>query len=312
MQASREIRQKMALMIGNLICHCIRDARMIPYIINQEEMINILVDDPTRFQTLVQQEHSSKTEYSKKDLTLKLDAIEELGKFEALNSIKVPLWTGAESDIAPILDLTNQLTRTFAVYIGNASTLFDKNFEEFMGKFRQSLRKTGMTIKTIDFEMEDVSILEEKAEAYLLKGEFLQAFTFDRLLSSQVMIKQVVNIPISGVLLKDSLIRRALKDSTLSAPLIRFLLRVSYISHGVWGDMFPILAAIAHKEPELCERTRLVEFIEQDVVFSCNLLCRSYAELSKWTAAQRRSAIESSLEKYKNSMNQAKTASRDR
>jgi hypothetical protein len=308
MQASPEIRQKMSFLIGNLICRCIQDARIIPYIIGQEEMINILVDDPFRFQNLVQEEHSTKTEYSKKDLTLKLDAIEELAKFEDLDNVKAPLWNGIESDIAPILDLTNQLTRTFAVYIGNASTLFDKNLEEFMGKFRQTLRKAGMDIKAIDFGMEDVAVLEEKAEAYLMEGEFLQAFTYDRLLSSQVMIKQLVNLPVTGVLLKESLIRKGLQEARLIIPLIKFVLRASYISHGVWGDLFPILATIAQNEPALCNCAQLVELIEKDAVFSCNLLCRSYAELSRWPAAQRRAAIDGSLQKYRGNKSKTTTA----
>ncbi len=297
MQVSRELRQKMAMLIGDLICRCIQDARMIPYILNQEEVINLLVDDPSRFQELVQQEHFAKTEYSKKDLTLKLDALEEMGKFEALDAVQSPSWTGLESDLGPILDLTNQLTRTFAVYIGNASTLFDKSFEEFMGKFRQSLRQTGMTIKAVDFSIEDVAILQERAEAYLSKGEFLQAFTFDRLLSSQVMIKQVVNIPISGFVLRENLIRRALKDANLSAALIHFILRATYISQGAWGDLFPILASLVHKEPDLCPSRQLIDFIERDVVFSCNLLCKSYADLSQWPSDQRRSAIASGIER---------------
>jgi hypothetical protein len=298
MQVSSEIRQKMAVLIGNLICRCIQDARMIPYILNQEDVINLLVDDPARFEELVQQEHSTKTAYSKKDLTLKLDAIQELGKFEELDVIRVPFWTGLEADLGPILDLTNQLTRTFAVYIGNASTLFDKNLEEFMDKFRQSLRQAGMALKAIDFNIEDVSILEKRAEDYLSKGEFLEAFTFDRLLASQVMIKQVVNIPISGVLLRENLIRRALKDANLSAPLIKFLLRVSYISQGAWGDLFFILAALVRKEPDLCTSQQLIDLIERDVVFSCNLLCKSYAELSQLSSTQRRSAIASGIERH--------------
>lgn len=298
MQVSREIRQKMAVLMGNLLCRCIQDARMIPYILNQEEVVNILVEDPSRFEELVQQEHSTKTAYSKKDLTLKLDALKELGKFEALDAIEIPFWTGLEADLGPILDLTNQLTRTFVVYIGNASTMFDKSFEEFMDKFRQSLRQAGMTIKTIDFSIEDVSILGERAEAYLSKGEFLEAFTFDRLLASQVMIKQVVNIPISGLLFRENLIRRALKDENRSAALIKFLLRVSYISHGAWGDLIPMLASLLLKEPDLGQSRQLIDFIERDVVFSCNLLCKSYAELSQLPSDQRRAAIASGIERY--------------
>jgi hypothetical protein len=300
MQASREIRQKMAVLIGSLIDRCIQNARMVPYILNQEEVINLLVEDPARFEELVKQEHSTKTEYSKKDLTYKLDALKELGEFEALDAAKNPSWAGSESDLGPILDLINQLARAFAVYIGNASTLFDKSFEEFMGKFRQSLRQAGMDLETIELDMEDALILEERAQEYLSQGKFLQAFTFDRLLASQAMIKQVVNIPISGFLLRENLMRRALKDADLSAPLIKFLLRASYISHGAWGDLFSIFAALAYKEPDLCRPSRLIDFIEQDIVFSCNLLRKSYEDLSQLHPAQRRSAIESSIEGYRN------------
>jgi hypothetical protein len=295
MQASREIRQKLATLIGNLIFRCIDDARMIPYILNQEEVINILVDDPARFEALVQQEHSERREYSKEDLTLKLDALEELGNFEALDAIGIPSWTGSEADLNPILELTNHLTRTFAVYVGNASTLFDKALQEFMTKFRQSLAQAGMEIEATDFDSEDIVLLRERAETCLIKGEFLKAFTFDRLLASQAMIKQVINLPESGFLVRESLIRRALQDKTLSVPLIRFVLRVSYVSHGAWEDLYHIVAAIAGQEPDLCTPSQLVDFIEEDVVFSCNLLCKSYAELSQLPAVQRRSAIEGGI-----------------
>jgi hypothetical protein len=311
MQASGEIRQKMAILIGDLISRCIQDARMIPYILNQEEVVNILVDDPARFEALVQQEHSDRREYSKKDLTLKLDALEELGNFEALDAIEIPSWTGSEADLDPILELINQLTRTFAVYVSNASTLFDKGLQEFMNKFRQSMRQAGMDIKAIDFDTADISLLRDRGGVYLAKGEFLKGFLFDRLLASQVMIKQVINLPATEFSLREDLIRRALQDVKLSIPLIKFILRVSYISHGAWGDLFSILATLASKEPDLCMPSQLIDFIERDVVFSCNLLCKSYAELSQLPVALRRSAIESRIEKERNS-DPAKVVSQDR
>jgi hypothetical protein len=301
MQASRETRQKMAILIGNLISRCIEDARMIPYILNQEEVINILVDDPARFEALVQQEHSDRREYSREDLTLKLDALEELGDFKALDAAEIPCWTGSDADLVPILELTNHLTRTFAVYIGNASTLFDKGLQEFMNKFRQSLRQEGLDVIALDFDTEDISILREQAESYLNQGEFLKAFTFDRLLASQSMIKQVINLMGSGFSLREDLIRRALQDVNLSVPLIKFILRVSYVSHGAWRDLFDILATLASKEPDLCSRSQLIDFIEGDVVFSCNLLCKSYAEFSQLPPDLRRSTIEGGIEKEKNS-----------
>ncbi len=45
MQASVEIRKKLALLIGNLLCRCIREARFIPHVLTQEEVIDILSEE---------------------------------------------------------------------------------------------------------------------------------------------------------------------------------------------------------------------------------------------------------------------------
>lgn len=295
MQTSAEIRKKLATLIGNLICRCISDARMIPYILNREEVINILMDDPARFEKLVQDEQEDKSEYSKSDLTVKLDAAAEIGKLDAVEAFERSFWDGPEIDLNPILELVNQLTRTFAVYAGNASTLFDKAFEDFMEKFRQSLRKAGMTIKAVDFTADDSALLGNRAMSYISKGEFLQAFTYERLLTSQTMIKQVVNLPPEHFSLREDLIRHALNDPNLYVPLVKFVIRVSYISHGDWEDFFAAVVRQVREEPALCSSATLMDLIEQDVVFSCNLLCGSYAEIREWSPDQRRLAIEDRL-----------------
>jgi hypothetical protein len=298
MQASVEIRKKLATLIGHLICRCMDEARMIPTVLHREEVINILVDDPALFEKLVRDEHAEHSELSKEDLTVKLDAVAELGKIDELKGFEEKFWNGDEIDLAPILDLTNRLTRTFIVYVGNAATLFDKAFDEFMNKFRQSLRRTDMMLLAVDFAKDEIAIFENTAAAYLDASEFLQAFTFDTLLSSQIMIKQVVNLPTTGFALRENLIRRALKDPKLFSGVIKFVLRVSYISQGSWNDLVPILIRLVRQEPGLCSIAQLIDHIEQDIVFSCNLLCTSYTEIRQWPANKRRQAIESSLEKY--------------
>jgi len=295
MQASVEIRKKLATLIGDLIRRCISDACMIPYVLNREEVINILMHDPARFEKLVQDEQADKSEYSKSDLTVKLDAAAELGKLDAIEAFDRSFWDGPEIDLNPIMDLVNQLARTFTVYAGNAATLFDKAFEDFMEKFRQSLQKAGMSIKAIDFTADDSSMLESSAVSYISKGEFLQAFTYERLLTSQTMIKQVVNLPPEGFSLREDLIRRALNDPNLYVPLVKFVIRVSYISHGIWEDLFTAVVRQVREEAALCTFATLLELIERDVVFTCNLLCRSYAEIRGWTPSQRRLAIEEGL-----------------
>jgi hypothetical protein len=299
MQVSAEIRKKLAILIGNLICRCIREARLVPYVLNRDEVINLLFDDPAQFEKLVHEEHAGKSEQSREDLTLNMDAAKELGKLDQIKIFEKSFWSGPEVDLDPILDVTNQLTRTFAVYLGNASTLFDKSFEEFMDKFRSSLQRAGLSLTSFDFEEDDTSLLESSAIAYLEAGEFLQAFTYDRLLSSQIMIKQVVNLPSKGFALRKDLFRQAIVNSGLFSALIKFVLRVSYISHGAWEDLFTVLVKQVYAEPELYSPTKLIDAIEQDVIFSCNLLCNSYQEIRLWPEAQRRKAIEACLITYR-------------
>jgi hypothetical protein len=312
MQASIEIRSKLAQLLGNLISRCIREARLVPHVLGQEEVINLLVADPALYERLVQDEHTGKTELSKNDLTVKIDVAKELERLDELEVFDKSFWDGPEVDLSPILDLTNQLTRTFAVFMGNAATLFDREFEDFMNKFRQSLQRAGMTLKTVDFTLEDAAILETSALSHLAVGEFLQAFTFDRLLSSQIMMKQVVNLPRDGFSLREDLIRHALKDPKLASSLIKFVLRVSYVSQGAWEDLFPVIVRLVREEPGLCNLARLMELIEQDIVFSCNLLCRSYAEIREWPAAQRRLAFESALKNIMEPTASLRTVSQDR
>jgi hypothetical protein len=299
MQAADEIRKKLATLIGQIIFRCIGDARMIPTVLNRDEVVNLLIDDPAMFQKLVQDEHASKSELSKEDLTINIDAVAELGKLDKLKALEESFWDGPEVDLTPIMDLTNQLTRTFAVFVGNAATLFDKAFEEFMDKFRQSLQKAGMSLKTFDFTLDDVVILEENAKSQLISGDFLQAFTFERLLRSQIMMKQLVNLPATGYSLRENLIRSSLDNPQLFAELTRFVIRVSYISQGSWDDLFAGLARIVYRMPDESRQEQLIHFIEQDVFFSCNLLCSSYVEIRQLTAAQRRLAIERGLQKYR-------------
>lgn len=298
MEASAEIKKKLALLIGNVICNCIREARMIPHVLSREEIINILLGDPVLYAKLVREEQADDTQLSKEDLTVKVDVAKELEKLEDIDAFEQFFWDGPEVDLTPVMDSTNQLTRTFAVYIGNAATLFDRAFEDFMNKFRQSLERAGMTLKTVDFTLNDVAVLETNAVSFLSSGDFLQAFTFDRLLSSQIMMKQVVNLPHEGFSLREDLIRYGLSDPNLVSPMIKFILRISYVSQGAWDDLFPIVVRQIHQEPGLCTPAGLMDIIEQDVVFSCNLLCRSYAEIRELSAAKRRSAYQDSLKKF--------------
>ncbi|HSW38324.1 MAG TPA: hypothetical protein VLL97_02390 [Acidobacteriota bacterium] len=296
-QESIEIRRKLATLIGHLIRRCIDEARLIPTVLHREEVINLLVDNPDLFARLVREEHRDKTELSKEDLTMKLDAVAELAKLDRLELYAQSFWDGPEADLAPVMDLTAQLTRTFAVYLGNAATLFDREFGTFMDKFRDSLQRAGMTLRKVEFSLENMAAFEETAAAYLPAGDFLQAFTFEKLFASQIMMKQLVILP-ETYSLRENLMKRAIVDPALCPSLIRFVLRISYISQGDWEDLVSLLMALYLRESGQSGFSRLIDDIEKDVVFSCNLLCRSYEEIRRLSPDQRRAAIESGLEKY--------------
>ncbi|MBP1622856.1 MAG: hypothetical protein H6Q07_876, partial [Acidobacteria bacterium] len=62
-----------------------------------------------------------------------------------------------------------------------------------------------------------------------------------------------------------------------------------------WEDLFTALMRQVNQEPAGCSLAKLIDLIEQDVVFACNLLCKSYAEIREWPPDRRRLAIEDGL-----------------
>jgi hypothetical protein len=295
MQPSREISGKLVLVIRNLICRCVEEARSVPYILRREEAVDLLLRNPDRFQKLVEQERLDRAEYSMDTLTAKLDALEELGQFEALGACDTSLYGRSESDsdLSPAIEQINQLTRTFSVYISNTVTLFEKEFELFTQKLHDLLGRSGMALQVVEFTEEDLAELEKGAETYLASGRLLEAFVFERLISCHVITKQVVGLP-SGYSLGEKLIRSATRDAGLSSKMIRFILRASYISQGGWNDLFAMLVRIVDGEPQ--PRTVLTDFIEQDAIFACNLLCGTFSDLKHQNPDDRRAAIEKALE----------------
>jgi hypothetical protein len=300
MQSTHEIRQKLVLIIGDLICRCIEEARKVPFILDQDQVVDILVGNPAYFAKLVGEEQRDRTEFASDRLTAKLDAVIELGQFEALDAFDVSLSGATPSvvDTEQVLTQVNQLTRTFAVYFGNIVTTFEKEFQLFTERFRQHLQQTGQGLRAMQLTPDNMVGLAERAEAYLAAGQFLQAFSFDRVLSSHVITKEFVSLPTAEYTLGRMLIKTALNDARLRSALMRFILRICYVSQGSWQDLFVTLVDIVDQEPELCSRSFLIDQIERDGVFCCNLLCDSFANLQAMPSAERRAAIDRRLSRW--------------
>jgi hypothetical protein len=304
MQSSPEIRNKLVLVIGDLICRCIEEARKVPFILEQDQVVDILVANPDYFAKLVGEEQRDRTEYARDRLTAKLDAVIELGQFDVLDAFDVSLAgnPGARVDLEEVLKQVNQLTRTFAVYFGNIVTIFEKEFQLFAERFRQHLQQSGMALRPTEFTLRDMTALSERAESYLIAGHFLQAFSFDRVLSSQVISREVAILPSPDYSLSRNLIRNALQDANLCASFVKFLLRTCYISQGSWQDLFGTLVDLVHEEPALLSKSSLIDRIEQDGIFCCNLLCDSFVSVRALPADERRDAIDKRLNRWRSTL----------
>jgi len=300
MRVSGEIREKLVLVIGKLITRCIEAARGVPYVIPKDRVIEMVIQNPELFEQLVLEEHLAQTELSSSELTSKMDAIAEIGQFKSLDQFDISFSGPAESeaDLEPAAESVNRLTRTFIVYVNNAVTIFEKEFELFMEKFRKSLRGAGMSVQTIDLSSEDLAGLERQAEPYAMAGEYVQAFSFDRLLNSRVMTKEFVQLPSSDYSLARFLIRRVRAEEVSFPELVKFILRACYVSQGGWEDLFAVLVNLVGQEPGLYERSLLIDLIDRDAFFACNLLCDSYSNIRSWTPAQRKAAIEQALQRW--------------
>jgi hypothetical protein len=301
MQVSREVRKRLAQVVGNLICSCIENARSVPYLLDQEEVVNILVGNPALFEKLVREEQSNRVEFSKNTLTARLDATKELDRFEALDTLDMSFTGSLESDadLAPILEQINQLCRAFAAYISNTVTVFEREFELFMEKYRQSLLRTGAADRAIDFSPEEMADLEARSAGYLASGQYVQAFLFGRLVSAEAITGRLIRLPSPGYSFTENLIHDASRDPNLFPALVRFILRASYVSQGSWDDLFGVLLRLVDRQPGDFNRTMFVDLIERDAIFTCNLLRESFTKLRRWPPVKRREAIETRLEDYR-------------
>ena len=297
MQVNLEIREKLVLVIGRLMSRCIAEASKVPYVIPKDQVVSMLIEEPELFERLVLEEQQAKTEYSREELTTRVDALTEIGQLKALDRFDMSFARSSDSDTGsePIIEQINLLTRSFIVYTNNTITVFEKEFEMLIERFRQSLRERNLSTRAMDLDEDDLTGLVRTAEIHLAAGEYIQAFSFDRLLISQVITKDIVQLPPSGYSLSRSLIRSAPKDTARFSELIKFILRVSYISQGGWQDLFVNLLKLANSQPEIYKRSLLIKLIEEDAFFTCNLLRHSFSNLKMWSGAQRKAAIEECL-----------------
>jgi hypothetical protein len=187
----------------------------------------------------------------------------------------------------------------FMAYISNMITTFEKSYEDFLERYRRTLRDAGQKVELVEISWEDLGNVRKSAEGMLANGHYIEAFSFGRLFDPEVVASDLIHFPATEDTLARRLLLKSPSDIDQYRRLVKFILRVCYISHNHWQDIFCALADLAKQEPERYHRSLLIELIGEDSVFCCNLLHQTTESLLGWTAAQRQEAIEKALEQQK-------------
>jgi hypothetical protein len=180
-------------------------------------------------------------------------------------------------------------------YISNIITTFEKSYEQFLDRYRQSMQGMSQKVDVVQITWDDLGGVRQAAESMLAGGEFIQSFSLGRLLDPEVIASDLIHFPSADDSLARLLLVNAPQDVDKFRRLAKFILRASYISHNHWQDIFQVLAELAEQDPQRYHREDLISLIEQDSVFCCNLLHMTYESLFSWTPEDRRLAIEQAL-----------------
>jgi len=296
-EESNRIKRTMVSVITSLTRKSIEEAGVVPYVVEQDKLVDLLINNPDRYQDIVLGGKVDETVTGQGIMIVKEDILQELGEFKGLDAFDLSFdrMMDQESVRLPVFAQINSQCRMFAAYVSNMITIFEEEYANFLRRYRQALHAAGQELRLVKLDLEDLSDLEKAAKARMVDGKFLTAIAYDRLFNPEVMREQILQFPRSDYSLARRMIENAPKDVAFSTELIKFLVRACYISQNQWFDLLAILIELAEADPKRYRRSQLVHWIEQDSVFCCNLLQETYDSLRWWKAGQRKDAIENSL-----------------
>lgn len=298
MSEQDRIREKLILVLINLISRAIEDARKVPYLMEQDNLVDILINNPDIYQQMVLDGQMEEEGMPTGKVVVKLDILSQMQEFELLDQYDMTLsgMAGQEESSSPVFNQINLLSKMFMAYISNMITTFEKSYEDFLERYRRTLRDAGQQVELVEISWDDLENVRKSAEGMLTSGHFIEAFSFDRLFDPDVVASDLIHFPVAEDTLARRLLLKPPPDVDQYRRLVKFILRACYISHNHWQDIFFALADLADQEPERYHRPLLIELIDEDSVFCCNLLHQTTESLLGWTAAQRQEAIEKALE----------------
>jgi hypothetical protein len=150
---------------------------------------------------------------------------------------------------------------------------------------------TEEKLPSISLNAKDLEGIRRTAEGYLAAQRYVEAFSLGELIHPEIVKDLLFQFSEAGYSLVEELIRGSPKIVTDYSGLVRFILRASYLSHNLWCDLFSGLMKLSEQDPQLYQRDLVLDLIEQDFVFCCNLLHIPYDEFCALRDAERSDAV---------------------
>jgi hypothetical protein len=294
----QKIKKNVIQVLLDVISRSIAEARKVPYQMDQDTLVDILINNPQIYKQMVLDGLIEGEGMPKGKVIVKVDILDQIGEFEGLDQYDMTFagMVGEGPQHSPVFGQINLLSKLFMSYFSNLLTTFEKSYKESMNDFLQStLPETAHPWIPIEISWDDLAEIRSHVKELMLGGKFIQAFSFGPLLESEIISNNVVRFPHSN----NSLVRILLHEIPWNPDnclrLSKFVLRASYISQSHWHDLFVALMQFAGQDPERSHRDLIIRQIELDSIFCCNLLHESFESIIAWRQGELRKAIEKSI-----------------
>ena len=297
MKSPGTVKDKLVQVVLNLARRSIDEARKVPYLVEQDNVVDILINHPDLYKTLVSEGQLEGNGAAQGKMLVKLDILAEIEEFRSLDRYLAGAWGSSQSkiDLDSVSSHVNSLTKLFLAYHGNMVAIFEREYDHFLGRFRKTLDETEEELQPFLLDDADFEEAQQMAEAYLAEQRFIEAFSVGRLFHPDTIRNLLFQFPDPEYSMVEELIRESPKSEPTYTNLVKFILRASYLSHSLWRDLFVVLLKLVERDPGLYHRQKILELVDQDFVFCCNLLHTTYDQLHSMSAEQRRTAIEAGL-----------------
>ena len=297
MRSSGTVKDKLVRVVLNLARRSIDEARKVPYVVEQDNVVDLFINHPDLYQRLVAEGQLEGDGVPLGKMLVKLDILAEIEEFRSLDRYLVGI-NGSnhlESDLESLSSQVNSLTKLFLAFHGNMVAIFEREYDHFLERVQKSLDENDGKLQPLMLDQSDFEEVRRTAETYLVEQRFIEAFSLGKLFHPEIIKNLLFRFPQPEHSLIEDLIRESTRDEPTYYSLVKFILRASYLSHNLWSDLFSALLKLVDQDPGMYRRPMVLDILEQDLVFCCNLLHSSYDQLRTLSPEQRRTAVEASL-----------------